>query len=258
MPSFAQLIFRNLSLAMVLRTGAAAAETPVIPLSQDSVASMPIILSENASTDVQQFADELASYLEKLSGAKFVVETGDGSRGIVVGRPADFPDLPFELVFESGPFHREDYLLRSHATGLYLLGGSDLAVSHAVWDLLSRLGYRQFFPGPTWEVIPEPRDLELAVDASESPDFYSRRIWYNWAPRISGTLLDGSGREAFDFGNADEGWFQVPVPEGEDGKLWKFQSSQGQRLLMTVPPNLARTAEGLLLPSDVVEKDAAR
>ncbi len=80
----------------------------------------------------------------------------------------------------------------------------------------------------------------------------------NWAPRISGKLLDSSGREAFDFGKADEGWFRVPVPEGEDGKLWKFENSQGQRLLMTVPPYLARTSEELLLPSEVVEKDSAQ
>ncbi|MHB8901775.1 MAG: hypothetical protein ACYC6Y_23720, partial [Thermoguttaceae bacterium] len=78
----------------------------------------------------------------------------------------------------------------------------------------------------------------------------------NWAPRISGTLLDPSGKVAFDFGVADEGWFKVAVPEGQDGQLWTFNNSQGQRLLMTVPPCLARSGEELLLPAEVVAADA--
>ena len=77
----------------------------------------------------------------------------------------------------------------------------------------------------------------------------------NWAPKISGTLLDGSGRELLDFSRTEEGWFKVPVPDGQDGKLWKFQNSEGQRLLMTVPPYLARSAEELLLPVEVIDAD---
>ncbi|MHC4200510.1 MAG: hypothetical protein ACYSU0_11005, partial [Planctomycetota bacterium] len=77
----------------------------------------------------------------------------------------------------------------------------------------------------------------------------------NWAPRISGTLLDADGRKVHDFGKADDGWFSVPVAAGQDGRLWKFQETHGQRLLMTVPPCLARTAEELLLPREVVEAD---
>jgi hypothetical protein len=78
----------------------------------------------------------------------------------------------------------------------------------------------------------------------------------NWAPRVSGQLVDPEGKVAFDFGKNEEGWFKAPVPEGQDGKLWKFADSQGQRLLMTVPPYLARSAEELLLPAEVVEADS--
>jgi hypothetical protein len=78
----------------------------------------------------------------------------------------------------------------------------------------------------------------------------------NWAPRISGRLRDADGREMFDFAKVEEGWFNVPVAAGQDVQLWKFEDSQGQRLLMTVPPYLARSAEELLLPAEVVEADA--
>jgi hypothetical protein len=50
----------------------------------------------------------------------------------------------------------------------------------------------------------------------------------------------------------------VPVKPGEDGRLWKFHQCAGQRLLMTVPPYLARSGKELLLPAEVVEKDAPK
>lgn len=149
-------------------------------LARDQRPLLPVVIAVQASAATRATAAELAQYLNRISGAEFRVETGDGSQGIVVGQPPDFDKLPFAVQFGSGLFQREDYLLRSHAQGLYLLGASDLAVSHAVWDLLFRLGYRQFFPGPTWEVIPSVPHLKIAIEDRQSPSFYARRIWYNW------------------------------------------------------------------------------
>jgi hypothetical protein len=156
------------------------AAAPTLELAKDHRAVLPVVVGPEASAATKTAAADLAEYLGRMSGAEFKVENGDGSRGIVVGCPADFAKLPFPCQFGSGPFERGDYVLRSHAQGLYLLGASDLAVSHAVWDLLHRLGYRQFFPGETWEVIPNADHLAIAVDDRQSPSFYARRIWYNW------------------------------------------------------------------------------
>ena len=141
---------------------------------------MPIVISENASDSTKASAAELAGYLTRIGGAKFAVETGDGSRGIVLGAAADFGKLPFAAEFGAGAFEREDYMLRSTKDGVWLVGASDLGVAHASWDLLHRLGYRQFFPGETWEVVPEIRELAIEVATRESPSFHARRIWYNW------------------------------------------------------------------------------
>lgn len=70
-----------------------------------------------------------------------------------------------------------------------------------------------------------------------------------------GLLVKASGRKVYQF-TAKPGYFSVPVEKGEDGRLWKFQNSAGQRTLMTVPPCLARNAKELLLPAEVVEKNA--
>ncbi len=159
---------------------AAASAAPPVELAREKRALLPLVVGVAASDQVKATAKELAQYLGRMSGAAFTVQSGDGSRGLVLGRPADFAQLPFPVEFETGPFQREAYLIRTHAQGLYLLGASDLAVSHAAWDLLYRMGYRQFFPGTTWEIVPKPGDLRIALEVRASPAFYARRIWYNW------------------------------------------------------------------------------
>ena len=78
-----------------------------------------------------------------------------------------------------------------------------------------------------------------------------------YAEFCDGSIMDGSGNEIFAFKSmAKPGYFSVAVPEGQDGKLWKFNGCRGQRLLMTVPPYLARNEKELLLPREVIEADA--
>jgi len=48
------------------------------------------------------------------------------------------------------------------------------------------------------------------------------------------------------------------VAPGQAGRLWKFSNSLGPRLLLTVPPYLARDGRELLLPTEVVRADSKR
>lgn len=152
-------------------------------LAADGSAVMPIVISTNATEIVTNAANDLAAYLGKISGADFVVTNGDGTAGIAVGLAGDFPalDLRKTLAVKSIA-DREAYVLRSHDDGLFVIGATDMAVEDAVWDLLYRLGYRQFFPGKTWEVIPKAADLAVSVNTTERPDYYARRIWYGYGP----------------------------------------------------------------------------
>ena len=151
-----------------------------VELTRAKQALLPVTIAADASPDIRATAADLAKYLALLGGAEITVKTGDGSSGIVLGKPADFTRLPLAVTFGTGPFEREDYVLRSKPNALYLLGSTDAGVSHAAWDLLHHLGYRQFFPGETWEVVPPAQDLKIAIDRRESPSFHARRIWYDW------------------------------------------------------------------------------
>jgi len=151
-----------------------------IVLADKGKGQLPIVISKEASKRVRVAAATLGDYLTRMSGAKSKVEEGPGDSGLVVGLAADFLPLAGDRFAKTDATHREDYLLRSHSKGLVVLGASELAVEHAVWDLLYRLGHRQFFPGEHWEIIPRRDRLSLAVNDFQHPDYYARRIWYGY------------------------------------------------------------------------------
>lgn len=152
-----------------------------VRLANGKRALLPIIVSTTASERVKAAAATLADYLQRISDAHFEVQSGDGKSGVAVGVASDFPQLTFATTLSAtDTAQREDYILRSHATGVYLIGATEQAVELAVWDFLYRLGYRQFFPGEHWEVIPRTIELSTAVDAKEHPDYRARRIWFTY------------------------------------------------------------------------------
>ncbi|MGI5818733.1 MAG: DUF4838 domain-containing protein [Armatimonadota bacterium] len=142
-------------------------------------ALMPVVIAPDASEEVQEAAADLAEYLGRIAGAQFGVTAADGSSGIVLGSAADFPALAEGEDFAPDhPLRREEYIIRSEADRLLLIGATAMAAEHATWDLLHRLGYRQYFPGERWEVVPTTPDLQIDVADREAPDYHARRIWY--------------------------------------------------------------------------------
>jgi hypothetical protein len=113
---------------------------------------------------------------------------------------------------------------------------------------------------------PAGQPMTLLSSPDQPADFHGRWSLYFYVPKGTqtvggyssgpGTLLDSQGRAVHTF-DKKPGFFSVPVEASEQGKLWKFERCSGQRLLMTVPPCLARSAEELLLPAEVVKRDAA-
>src|SRR5262245_1389762 len=118
------------------------AQPPAASLAKNGKALVPVVVAKDASERVRQAAENLAAYFGKMGGAKFDVVTGDGTMGIVVGLPGQFPKVNVQPKWLKPDItQRENYLLQSHPQGVYLLGATELAVEHAVWDLLYRLGY---------------------------------------------------------------------------------------------------------------------
>jgi len=170
---------------------------PETKLAGNGKALLPIVIATSASADVKKSAATLAEYLGKMSGAKFEVQTGDGQSGIVLGTAADFPALAVSKELNTNePTRREEYSLRSHVKGVTLIGATPLAVEDGVSDLLHRLGYRRFFTGPEWEVVPKAQSFGIAVDVRERPDYFTRDIWYGFGswPENKGDKVDWNAR----------------------------------------------------------------
>ncbi len=178
----ARLSLALLSLAL-LPPAALAADPVPCPLAREGKALQRVVVGAKATEKTRTAAQSLAAYLGRITGGTFPVAEGDGDAGLAVGRAEDFPKLNLAGKFDPDDLtRREEYLLRSHEAGAWLVGATDLAVEHAVWDFLYRVGYRQYFPGKNWEVVPSRRDLAAAVDAFERPAYHARRIWYGFGP----------------------------------------------------------------------------
>ena len=150
-------------------------------LAVNGQASMVVRTPAASSDVVKRAANDLAEMLGRLANAKFMVETGDVGSGIVVALAEDLgKDCPVAAHFDrADPFQRDGYLLSSEAGRLWVVGATPQAVEHAVWDLLYRLGYRCYFPGPAWEVIPPAQQtLQITVHAREVP-IYAQRQFVN-------------------------------------------------------------------------------
>jgi len=176
-------LFTSMIALLALTTSTAAAEPLSCALARDGKPLQRIVIGPKTTDRTRAAARTLAYQLGRITGGTFVVAEGDGETGLAVGRAADFPKLKLADKFDPADVtRREECQLRSHADGVWLVGSTDLAVEHAVWDLLHRLGYRQYFPGKNWEVVPARKDLAIAVDVFEKPAYHSRRIWYGFGP----------------------------------------------------------------------------
>ncbi len=157
----------------------AANEPPAVVLASPEQAPLPVVIQPEASESIRADAVTLSQMLGRITGRTFPIEEGDGRHGMTLGTVRDFPDLEWDINFSpNDPLSREDYLLRSHDDGLYIIGATEIGVAHAVWDLLYRLGYRQFFPTETWEYVPSIDELRIAIDTFQRPDYHNRRIWH--------------------------------------------------------------------------------
>jgi len=121
---------------------------------------------------------DLAHYLEKISGARIEVVTGNPGTG-----DKRLPILIDELAAEkfgpptkTAPF-RQGFRLVVSAQGIGLMGESDLATSYAIYELLDRLGCRWYMPSELGEVIPQRKTIAFPeTDESLTPGTLNRQV----------------------------------------------------------------------------------
>jgi hypothetical protein len=167
MINLSRILLAGFFAACPLSGGAA----PTVSLPGADGSGIPIVVSAESSERMRQSGAVLSEKLGQIFGCPFpLVDDAEGPA--IRLRVADGP--------APGALDREAYSLRTDKRGIHLTGATELAVAHATWDLLHRIGYHQYFPGPVWEIVPRLESIELALDAEESPDYANRRIWYGY------------------------------------------------------------------------------
>lgn len=161
-----------------------------VTLIQKGVAHCSVVTAPHPSPEERHAAEELATYLRRMSGATVSVSldgTGTGVR-ILVGRIAIWrhPEITHDL--QQGPISVRDqgFVQRLIERDIALVGATPRATQYAVYDFLERLGCRWFMPGPFGEVVPKKRTIEIGpLNRISYPDFPVRYIWYDGAKPVT-------------------------------------------------------------------------
>ena len=177
-----------------------------------------IVVSPNAGKYEKQAADDLAKYLELMSGAKpSLANTPESiaaalkgkAPALVIGQEAlkAKPKLDGALrsVLKEKPLLRADAIvLRRQRNRVYLAGNNDMSHYFAVVELLRRWGCRWYVPTEFGECIPEERELKVGkLDYAYSSPFEIRSYWISW-------IGDGTGAADFQRRNMMTGRSAMP------------------------------------------------
>jgi hypothetical protein len=114
-----------------------------------------------------------------------------------------------------------------------------------------------------------PDDLPMTIASTQELPMnphYGMWMGYFYVPKGTaiiglfggehGEVIDGEGRAQFWLNGRERNFYGVPVPKGQDGKVWHLRYARGPVRLLTVPSYFARTPQDLLLPREVIAKDA--
>lgn len=146
-----------------------------LKLASDGHAALTIILSNDPSDTEKFAAEELRTFLSRVTGADFVIAAEDEASavpGIYVGWTTFAKDQGIDFA----PLGEEEWIIRTTNDSLILTGGRPRGTLYAVYDFLEKQ------VGCHWldervEIIPDRRDLLIPpIDIQEEPVFWQRWV----------------------------------------------------------------------------------
>ena len=144
-----------------------------VPLVKEGRAVATIVLPPGPTATFRTAADEIAAYVEKISGARLPVGGAQhgGSRIVLEVAPKMFPE-------------EDAFRIVTRPDEVRLVGGGEAGVLYAAYALLEDLGVRWLVPGREGEVVPARRSIAYPrTDRRETPAFRCRFFYVN-APEI--------------------------------------------------------------------------
>ena len=142
--------------------------------------SLAIVVGSNPGPVRSFAAQELARYLERMTGQK--IRAGATARHrIYIGEVPGSVGAQRAAKFrqELAGLAADGFLIRKAGNDIVILGQGERGEIYGCYALLERMGVRWFFPGPEHEVVPRrPLNWSGPLDVTESPAFPERILFY--------------------------------------------------------------------------------
>ena len=176
--SAAPLQFPELPESRMLVTSPAEGDFVIV---ENGTAKACIVVPEEPGDKVWAAAVDLQTYLEKITGARLVIEKDSadlaGKTCLLVGPTKQTAALGIEQP--TGYPKKERVILKRVGSSLALLGNDDMryeGTADAVTMFLENLGCGWYGPQELWQVVPEYPTLAIGeLDIEHTPQFRSRQ-----------------------------------------------------------------------------------
>ncbi|MBQ9336395.1 MAG: hypothetical protein IJS14_03740 [Lentisphaeria bacterium] len=164
--------YRTLLLPGFLLCGMLSADQILV---KDGMPAGTIWLDAAAKPGEKTAADELKTYLGKISGAEFRTADELGSSCIVLGT-VDTAGIPESMKKALSGKKEEAYLLKTEGNKLYIVGKTQVGTLYGAYGLLGDyLNVRWFLPGE--EYVESRKDIVLPdLDKVDEPAFLWRTV----------------------------------------------------------------------------------
>lgn len=213
--------------ALTISTDAAAPafaqDSAKLIIVQDGKPAATIVVPAKASAQEIFAADELQTYVKKVSGATLEIKN-DGQAidvvdGVLIAIGNSQPNAAADLGADKLP--PEGYRIKITKSLLSLTGKDDVGTQLAVYAFLESLGVRWLWPGETGEVIPKVPTIEVnSIDQTQQPDF-------KWRSRGSGGALWGDPKGAQTEMASRQSQLGVSVEHQHQVQLWERRNRWG-------------------------------
>ena len=155
-------------------------------LVKDGSPQVTIVLQAGANDRLKQAAEDLQSYVNKLSGVELPI-TRDGQRAAGPGLYIGSCITTTESDLPAPGLNPETYAVRVRDGDVYFTGRWPTPACFAVYSLLEEdIGIRWFAPGELWEHLPPkmPGELRVSVKPRVTTPGTSPRVWsgHAWWP----------------------------------------------------------------------------
>lgn len=138
----------------------------------DSFYSLTIFVEEDQK--LKEIAEELSFWLKKGTGNEFNIVTQPVKTGIFIVNN-QHKSVPENVKSDLKDRRKEAFAIYSQEPGILIITGNSIAgIQYGVYRYLEMLGYRWFFPGENWTIVPMLKNITLKTTVVEQPVFIQR------------------------------------------------------------------------------------